>query len=1003
MIALLMAVVAATPPSAGEASCVVGTSTLPPVRFTFARAPWDDLEEDCAELAGLLSLRVAPTATIARHAERILADTTLFDSAICRAEEAPDARSLDRPFGLPPDRPSGLSCHLTPGTLVSGGEVEGSLPFVLLRSDVDGRLSLRSGVPATEGSVTSTVGSAPARSLLGRAGQRQADRLAQYLVREGYFATTATASWTPTEGAEPMEAAELTVTVDVGDAATVRRIAVRGDTEALTPREAGEILRRYWLLSVFPRRFRPADFDDDLDVITDELRQRGYPEAIVRGHYTVDPDTDRVDIVLEVDAGARLELSYQGNVAIDSDDLGQISTFAEARSLDAEEIDNTAAAIRNAYQREGYFEVLVEGKTLDRPRPTLGVHYTIEEGRRAWLEEVTLTGTTAIPAVELAERAQLQTRTRSWPVASGAWVDAWVEQDQQSITDVLVLEGYGAPTVAAEVSVRPDGTLAAVFTVDAGPRRTVGTLAINGLPAEVDTAALAEALALRPGQPYLQASQSSDRRLILDALAGAGYPRAEIARKMKLPLPDQPGEVSITYTAEPGRRASFGGFLVRGNFDTARSVIGDSLELELGQPLSAKSMSDARRRLGALGVFGAVEIQPLGLWREDAPTWLLVTVEERARRALFAVASFSTDDYFALGVDYTDRNLFGRAVSLDLELRFANATQLGTDVRIGLRDRALLRLTAPRPFGAFFDVEARAYYDFVTRPETYDEQRVGVSFAASRALIERTDCPLCPALVASLGYELAATELIVRAADVVLDEPAATIGRLFARLTIDHRDSPIDPRSGYQAELRVELANRAFAGPFSGNAHDFWRFLPWARGYLELGSPLEARLDEGEIIGGPFVLAASASYGVAHPYGSRDTGADAIPRSETFAYGGDQSVRGLDDGASRGGYPSPPYLLYLSGELRYYVLQNFGFGTVQLAGFTDVGAVGAHLSSLLDDPTLSAGAAIRYVTPVGPLSVAYGWPLIRSAPIVAANPGTIPATGRLHISFGTAF
>lgn len=973
MLGLWLSLLAATP----SPLCAVDAPAGGHLSLTLAAdhplADWPEREALCAELAQLLDVPPAPTTTTASVAARLLVETTYFRTATCT-----------------PDR-AALACTARPGTLVAQSEVDGSLPFVLLRSDVDRRLSLRAGVPL-EGE-------------LGPEGAGQAERLARYLVREGYFGSTATATWAPSDGAEPMHAAALTVDIDVGPATTLGRVAVRGDTGVLSPEEAREHLVRYWLLSFVERRFRPLDFEDDLEALTDVLRARGYPEAVVRGRYTVDRATDTVDVVLDVDAGARLELSFEGNVALDDDALADVATFAEARSLDTVEIDNTAEAIRRLYQRQGYFEVEVDSRLLDRPRPTLAVQYEVREGRRAWLEAVTVTGTTALPPEQLAERAALRTRTRAWPLRSGAWVDAWVEQDLKALAEVLKAEGYGAPTISAEVEVREDGALAARLSVDAGPLRTVGKLELRGLPAEVDGEALAASLALRPGQPYVAAAQTPDRRALLDALAAAGYARADVARKMRLPMASEPGEVSLTYTVDPGPRATLGGVLLRGNLGTARSLIEDSLALELGQPLGAKAVSDARRRLAALGVFGSVELEPVGLWRDDTPTWLLVSVEERARRDLFVVLSFSTDDYFAAGLDFVDRNLFGRALSLDLELRLANASQVGTDTRIGLRDRILVRLTAPRPFGAPFDVELRTYYDFVARPDTYDERRVGGSVALSRALVERDDCALCPSLVAGVGYELAATSLVVRVAPEDLGdlgEPEATIGRVFARLSADRRDSVIDPRRGYLAELRLELANRQLAQPFAADAYDFWRLLPTARGYLELGAPLEARLDEGQIIGGPFVLAGSLGYGLARAYGeSRD-----VPQSESFAYGGDQSVRGLSDGASRLGFVAPTYLLYGSLELRYYALQNFGFGTIQLAGFADVGAVGDHLGELLDDPTLSVGAAVRYVTPIGPLSVAYGWPVVRSRAIVEARTADldpIPATGRFHLSFGTSF
>jgi outer membrane protein insertion porin family len=973
VLSVLLSLLAATP----SPTCAVDTDSGARLELSVvADAPlgdWPEREALCAELGHLVGLPAVPTTTTASIAARLLVETTYFRTATC----TPDGRTL--------------ACVARPGTLVAQGEVDGSLPFVLLRSDVDRRLSLRAGVPL-EGE-------------LGPEGTGQAARLARYLVREGYFGSTATAAWTMRGGAEPMQAAELTVSIDVGPATTLGHVVVRGDTGALSPEEAREHLVRYWLLSFVERRFRPLDFEDDLEALTDVLRERGFPEAVVRGRYLVDADTDTVDVVLDVDAGARLELSFQGNLALDDDALAAAATFAEARSLDAEEIDNTAEAIRRLYQREGYFEVEVDSRLLDRPRPTLGVHYTVREGRRAWLADVTLTGTTALPPAQLAERAALRTRTRAWPLRSGAWVDTWVEQDLKALAEVLKAEGYGAPAVSAEVEIRQGGELAARFVLDAGPRRTVGKLELRGLPTQIDGEALAAALALRPGQPYVAAAQTPDRRALLDALAAAGYPGADVARKMRLPMASEPGEVSLTYTVEPGPRAFLGGVLVRGNLGTARALIEDNLMLELGEPLGARAVADARRRLSALGVFGAVELETVGLWRADSPTWLLVSVEERARRDLFVVLSFSTDDYFAAGVDFVDRNLFGRALSLDLQLRLANASQVGTDVRIGLRDRVLLRLVAPRPFSAPFDVELRAYYDFVARPDTFDERRVGASVALSRVLVDRSACALCPSVVAGVGYELAATSLVVRVAPedlAELGEPEATIGRVFARLSADRRDSVIDPRSGYLAELRLELANRQLAQPFAADAYDFWRLLPTARGYLELGAPLEARLDEGQIIGGPFVLAGSLGYGLARAYGESTV----VPQSESFAYGGDQSVRGLGDGASRLGFVAPTYLLYGSVELRYYALQNFGFGTIQLAGFTDLGAVGAHLGELLDDPTVSVGAALRYVTPIGPLSVAYGWPVVRSEAIVAARTpelDPIPARGRFHLSFGTSF
>jgi len=955
MIALALLILASGEP----AECRVARLTL-----TLDAPVYDGWDETCAQLVAIVSPPVHTlTSSDARDAERVLAETTLFQTTTCTIA-AGDT----------------LSCAMEPGILVSDGEVTGSLPFVLLRSDVDRRLSLRSGVPVDD---------------LGAAGLRQAERVATFLEREGYFGTTATASWTPTEGSEPMRTAAIDVHVESGDSALLRDIKIEGGV--LEEDVARGILERYWILSFIQRRFRPFDFDDDVEAITETLRGR-YPEAVVRGSFTVDRAANAVDVTLVVDPGPRLDLAFEGNLAIDTEDLTDLSTFAKAHSLDAEEIDSTAAAIIDAYQKKGFFEVAVSGAPKTTANGATLVTYTIVEGRQGHLTKVTVSGTIAMGGDLLGERTQLWTQTRSWPLRSGSYVDAWVERDRRVMTEVLKSEGHGAPKIEINLYAGSAGELTAHFDVDAGPQRTIGKLDINGLPEQVDREALLALVSLKPGTPYVAASQTPDRRAILDALAGAAYPRAEIARKMKMPLANESGEVSVTYNIEAGPRAMFGGLLVRGLMTTSPSVIDENVLVQPGEPLGAKALSDLKRRLSVLGVFGTVEVAPIGLWRDDRPTYVLLGLEERARVNLFAVLSFSTEDFFSAGIDFGDRNLFGRALSLDLVLRFANASELGTTVKIGYRDYTKLRLGAPRPFGAPFDIEASAFYDLILR-DVFIERRVGGSLAMVRELVERTDCSICPSLIASLGYELQATRLDLS----TTNEPQVTFGRVFLRLLADRRDSVIDPRAGWQAELRLELANRVFAGPLFSDAKSFWRVLPSMRGYLPLGAPLELRLDEDQTIGGPFVLAASASYGVAHPYGSRDVGAEALPGTETFAFGGDQSVRGMSDGASRAGYPVPTYLLVVSGEVRYYALQNFGFGTVELAGFIDLGAVSYHLGDLFDSPTVSAGPAIRYVTPIGPLSMAYGWPLLRSAPIVAARPDLITTTGRFHLSFGTAF
>src|SRR6185437_8168282 len=108
-------------------------------------------------------------------------------------------------------------------------------------------------------------------------------------------------------------------------------------------------------------------------------------------------------------------------------------------------------------------------------------------------------------------------------------------------------------------------------------------------------------------------------------------------------------------------------------------------------------------------------------------------------------------------------------------------------------------------------------------------------------------------------------------------------------LSIDKRDSPIDPHKGYRWDGRLDIAHPVLAGPFYNDAHAFWRIITSIQGFVTLGTPLARRIDENRRIGGPLVAALSLQYNAAGPWSHNGY----VPVSESFAYGGDFSVRGL--------------------------------------------------------------------------------------------------------------
>lgn len=955
---------AAEHPVEARAVCAAPRSA-PLVRFELAIAPWRSWPALCERLAHAVVPAPPPfdSAAAERASERLRA-TGYFATARC--EPSGDGAEL--------------RCTMTPQQMVKEVELDGDIPFALIEADLERRVFLRPGALVRGEDDLS----------------RQRERLQQYLEDEGYFGSTVRIEPSLVSGAEPNQGVRLDVRIDAGPSYPLGVVSIRGDA-VIETEEARDELEHHWLPFV-PMRFRPMHFSNDLDELEQTIRRRGWPRASVRGHYAVDEEAGRVDAYLTIDSGPRLRLTFIGNTAIDDGDLEELAPFGEEGIIDATAVDTMRRRITTLYQRRGHYAVEVTSE-LREPAPGVrDITFRVNEGPRAEVVMMRWHGNVTFDADTLREATEMLSDDTGVTTAA-RWVQEWAERDVAALRRHYRDQGFPAAKLAMTYTRLGDDELVIDVWIDEGPRRVVESFALRGLPETLDERRLRRRLSLVQGQPYVEENAEADERLLLALLAANGYPRASLVQHIDAPPAETGGAVAVSYDVDAGERAVFGGFLVRGNFRTRRVVIDRVLELDAGVPLDVVAIGTATARLRALGIFSSVQLTPIDeIGTGD--TWLLAALEEREVKSLDLVASFATDDDFSVGADYGDRNLFGRAVDFSVELRLSNASELlaGFIPRIGNTDQLIARLRAPRPFGAPFDLGLSGFYSYQDKA-LFEERRTGGAVALVRTLLERSACRHCPDLLGSLQYELGSNETFRP-----IPEGANTIARVFPRLRADRTDSLVDPQKGFTVDTRLELAQPLFAFGLP-EARRFWRYLGAGSAYVILGTPFAKRTRGDLIVGGRVVLATSAQYGAGGPLGDDP----ALPESEAFFYGGDTSVRGLQERASLAGEPNAHYLFTGSLELRWYLLRNLGFGTLQVAGFTDYGTVSRDLDDLFADFTVTAGPVLRYVTPVGPISLAYGWPIVRADSLVRAEeaapdePAPAPSGGRLHFSFGYHF
>jgi outer membrane protein insertion porin family len=385
---------------------------------------------------------------------------------------------------------------------------------------------------------------------------------------------------------------------------------------------------------------------------------------------------------------------------------------------------------------------------------------------------------------------------------------------------------------------------------------------------------------------------------------------------------------------------------------TKASTIAAALRFKEGDLFNPQKILESQTPLRKLNVFDAVSLETLGLKGKEDVVHVVVRMEERKHKLIDLGLTYDTDTGFKAKITLARLNLLGRAKEFDFKVTGGNQF-----------DRAEFGYIDPRFFGSDWQFLTNVFVQFERRPFFQDFQgggSVGVLRDITRQLSILT------------RYEFVRTDFVESKTNFALLSPDQgtqdnTLGKLQFNVTYDKRDNFGDPRSGYYLG-GLENFETQFQG--QGGLSNFFK-LNARFGYWY--SPFRR-----------FTIANALRIGWIIPLHSDDI----IPTQELYFLGGDDTIRGFKEDAVNpaGGKLAIVYNL----ELQMRLFKGF-----ELVGFTDMGSDTNSFSEInLGTIRNSAGAGIRYVTPVGPIRLDYGIILDRES---GEN------FGRLHFTFGFFF
>ena len=823
-------------------------------------------------------------------------------------------------------------------------------------------------------------------------------RLQSSLRDDGLYEANVTWSLSPRDDSREMN---VIFTVDPGPRARVGAIALDNNT----PYTNAQILRRSKISE--KNTITSAGLSRASDRVKNYLVKQGYLGAgalFERGNY--DAKTNRVPLTLSVSAGPRVRIEINGAHISGGRQKKLLPMYAEG-AVDEDLLQEGRRNLRDYLQSQGYFDadVKVESRQDDTLKERV-ITYDVMRGSRYRLAGVAFDGNKYFRAQLLSRRLNLQPASFA---SSGRFSQQFLRDDIDSIRGVYLSNGFQDAQVTASVDDHyrdKKNNLFVTFHIVEGSQTFISSLKIEGNHA-IATATLLNVTGSTPGQPYSEASVTSDRNNILALYYNDGFPEAgfheETVRGSK------PNEMDLVYHITEGNRIEVARVLLTGYQYTRPGIIARQVDIKSGGPLRESDVATTQRQLYNLGVFDRVQIAPQNPDGTDPEKALVVETLEGHRYTIsygfgFEVqriagggtsssgttgsgtgsTSTSSPNNSTLGAsprgifEISRANMFGRAQTLSfqargstLEYRFASTYTADN-------------FLANRSLSLQFTAYAEKTQDINTFTSTRYEggAQLVEKLSSSSSLLYRYFYR--DVKTANLAETISPEEIPLFSQP----EQVSGFGITYAR---DRRDNPADATHGSFNTADVSYATTALASSAT-----------YFRGFFQNSSFYS--------IGRSFVIARSTRFGIEEPLGNTIEGINipfnpaqcsstatqpveqVIPLPERFFAGGGTSLRGfgLNQAGPRDpctGFPIGGLaVLIFNQELHFpmrlpWVGNKLG-GTIFYDGgnvFTDVN----HITLRWKPPSLTnldyfshtIGFGVRYPTPVGPVRVDIGYQL----------------------------
>lgn len=682
--------------------------------------------------------------------------------------------------------------------------------------------------------------------------------------------------------------------------------------------------------------YNPATLRDDLK----EIYRMGYFDDV---EIAVNDTPAGKNVVFRVKEKPLISsVTFEGIDELKEEDVKAAANIKEQFILNPVKISEAEEAIRQLYKTKGFYNSKVISSVSYPTDRGAVVVFKIDEGKKIYIKEITVEGNTTFDDDELLDEIETGEKWfMSWLTDAGLLDMNKIQQDAQRIVAFYNNHGFLEAKIGEPQIHQEKEWLYVKFVVEEGPRYRVGTVDFTGdLLGDKDK--LLSLVEIR-NQEYVSRQQIRDDILKLtDHYAEAGYAFATIRPATEKSASGD--RMDITFKITKGNLVYIDRITIKGNTRTRDNVIRRELRIAEGGVFDSKALRESTQALQRLMYFEEVSITPEPSLDPDRMN-VVVDVKEKSTGTFSVGAGYSSADNLIVMGQISENNFLGRGDTLSLS---ANVSGNSSRYNLGYTNPHLNDSALSWGFD-LFDTERE--YDDYTKDSIGGGIRVGYPIFGKWQLFGNysyTDTDLT-------DVSEDASYIIRNSVDLHVTSAVKV------SLVRDTRNKRYGASEGSRNTVSVKYGG----GPFGGDA-EFTKVEGSSGWYfpMPLKTIFHLSLNAGQVF---------------------ENETDKLPVYERFYLGGLNSIRGFKyakvspidplSGDRIGG----DKMWYTNTELVFPLLETQGLMGVL---FFDSGQVlndDEDWADASDSIKKGTGLEVRWLSPMGPLRLVWGYNLEPSA------------------------